>query len=38
VLIALFLSLKIKFTRAFKYSFWMFLTIGYLLYLYTKFF
>lgn len=35
VLIALFLSLNIKFTKVFRYSFWIFLILGYLLHLYT---
>lgn len=38
ILIALFLNLKIKFTKIFRYSFWIFLTLGYLLYLYSSVF
>lgn len=35
VLIALFLDLNIKFAKTFRYTFWIFLILGYLLYLYT---
>jgi len=35
VLIGFYLNLRVKFSKVFKYSFWFFLILGYLLYLYN---